>query len=151
MLCNLNPFSSHARGLAAARRWSRIRRPSLDGLERRVLLSSVEVSGEANIYGAGLTVPPDPGGGGGGVLPVKVTLSALGNPQIVDFPSATGTVSGYAAEGGYNGPDGGPYWGGVTDVPAFGGISGVEDTAATMFLVGVFLGPSGQPGTPPRP
>ena len=37
----------------------------------------------------------------------------------------------------------------MTDVPAYGGISGVEDTAATMFLVGVFLGPSGQPAAPP--
>ena len=80
---------------------------------------------------------------------MQVNLSSLGNPQILDFPTVSGTVSGYAAEGGYNGPDGGPYWGGVTDVPAYGGISGVRDADATMFLVGVFLGPSGQPVDPP--
>ncbi len=149
MLHRLNQLSNQTRVLPATRRQSRDWQPSLDGLEQRRLLSTVSVSGEANIYGAGLKVSPDPGGGGGGVLPVQVNLSSLGNPQILDFPTVSGTVSGYAAEGGYNGPDGGPYWGGVTDVPAYGGISGVRDSDATMFLVGVFLGSSGQPVTPP--
>ena len=114
------------------------------------MLSAVDVSGQANIYGAGLTFPPDPGGGGGGVLPVQVDLSALGNPQALDFPAISGAVSGWV--GGpdpYSGSDGGPYWGGVTNVPAYGGISGIEDDTSTMFLVGVFLGSSGQPAAPP--
>ena len=126
-------------------------RPALrvDGLERRELLSTLTVSGQANIYGAGLMVPPAPGGGGGGVLPKEVDLSTLGNPAVLDFPSVTGTVSGWAAAGGYNGPDGGPSWGGVTNVPAWRGISGIQDAHATMFLVGVFLGPNGQPAQAP--
>src|SRR5205823_1115043 len=67
----------------------------------------------------------------------------------VDFPAVSGLVSGWAAAGGYNGPDGGPYWGGVTIVPAWKGISGIRDDHATMFLVGVFLGPNGQPAHAP--
>ena len=78
-----------------------------------------------------------------------LTSAALGNPQALNFPTVGGTVSGWAAAGGYNGPDGGPFWGGVTNVPAYGGISGIEDDDATMFLVGVFLGPNGQPSNPP--
>ena len=31
------------------------RHPSVDGLEQRELLSTIDVSGQANIYGAGLT------------------------------------------------------------------------------------------------
>ena len=149
LFLSLKPLSSRARRLPATKRRNRYRRPFVDGLERRELLSLVDVSGEANIYGAGLTAPPDPGGGGGGVLPVELKLSSLGNPQVLVFPAVSGTVSGWAAEGGFNGPDGGPYWGGVTNVPEYGGISGLEDDQATMFLVGVFLGPSGQPATPP--
>ncbi len=149
MLRRLKRYSRQWQRLGARRREIHKRRPLVDGLERRELLSTVSVSGQANIYGAGLTVPPDPGGGGGGILPVKINLSALGSPRMVDFPTVTGTVSGWAAAGGYNGPDGGGYWGGVTNVPAHGGISGIEDDKATMFLVGVFLGPDGQPASPP--
>ena len=149
MLPSLNPFSRNTPRFPATKRRNRNRHLSVVGLETRRLLSVLDVSGQANIYGAGLTVPPDPGGGGGGVLPVKLNLSALGNPQVLDFPTISGTVSGWAAEAGYNGPDGGPFWGGVTNVPAYGGISGVQDTEATMFLVGVFLGPNGQPATAP--
>ena len=149
MLHSVNLFSSHCQRPVPSKRLHRNLHPSVDELERRALLSTVNVSGQANIYGSGLAVPPDPGGGGGGVLPVKVDLSTLGNPQVLDFPAMSGTVSGWAAAGGYNGPDGGPFWGGVTKVPAYGGISGIEDHHATMFLVGVFLGPSGQPASPP--
>ena len=81
--------------------------------------------------------------------PKPITLASLDNPTVLEFPTVTGTVSGWAAAGGFNGPNGGPYWGGVTNVPAYGGISGIEDSHATMFLVGVFLGPNGQPQTAP--
>jgi hypothetical protein len=124
----------------------------VEALEERAIPATVTVSGQANIYGAGLTAPPAPGGGGGGVLPTLVSLASLGNPRQLDFPSVSGTVSGWAAAGGYNGPDGGPFWGGFTNVPAWGGISGIRDNHATMFLVGVFLGPNGQPASaPPTP
>jgi hypothetical protein len=148
-LQHLNPFSMRARRSDASKQRDRALRPLVDGLEQRELLSTVKVSGQANIYGAGLKNPPAPGGGGGGVLPVPVSLSVLGSPKSVVFPTATGTVSGWAARGGYNGPDGGSYWGGVTNVPAWKGISGIQDNHTTMFLVGVFLGPNGQPAKAP--
>lgn len=127
----------------------------VEPLEMRTMLSSstlVTVSGKANIYASGLiapAIPPSPGGGGGGVYPTTINLSTLGKPSKLSFPAVSGTVSGWAAAGGFNGADGGKFWGGVTNVPAWGGISGVRDTNATMFLVGVFLGASGQPVKPP--
>jgi hypothetical protein len=114
-------------------------------------LVRVTVHGKANIFGAGLTVPPSPGGGGGGVLPAAVQLSRLQNPRRLTFSNVTGSVSGWAARGGFNGPDGGRNWGGATLIPAWRGVSGTRHDFATMFLVGVFLGPNGQPVTaPPR-
>lgn len=136
-------------GTANAKRKSRARRLLVDGLETRELLTVVSVAGQANIYGAGLATPPAPGGGGGGVLPTAITLSTLGNPSILTFPTVIGRVSGWAGTGGYNGADGGPNWGGVTNVPSWRGISGIQNNKGTMFLVGVFLGPTGQPTTAP--
>jgi hypothetical protein len=150
LLARMRPVAGHTRADRTRKRSNRAPRPSVARLERRDLLSSFTVSGQSNIYGAGLTVPPDPGGGGGGILPSLVNLSALGNPQAVEFLHVSGEVSGWV--GGpdpYTGPDGGPYWGGVTNVPAYGGISGIQDFHATIFLVGVFLGPTGQPAAPP--
>jgi hypothetical protein len=147
----LNPFRRDARRatVRTRRRVNLELTPCLADLERRVLLTTVVVSEQANIYGAGLRTPPDPGGGGGGVLPTPVKLSALGNPKILEFPAVSGMVSGWAAAGHYNGPDGGGAWGGLTNVKAWGGISGIFDNNATMFLVGVFLGPTGQPAKAP--
>lgn len=109
----------------------------------------VTVDGKANIYGAGLAIPPSPGGGGGGLLPVAVELSRLQNPKKLTFANVSGTVSGWAARGGYTGPDGGRNWGGATSVPAWQGISGARHDTATMYLVGVFLGAKGQPTIAP--
>ena len=147
---SLNSFSIHAQRVPTAKRRSRKWHPSVDGLERRALLSIVNVSGEANIYGAGLTVPRTQ------VAAAAASCQSERQPLSPGKPGSrrrslqpAARSAARAAEGGYNGPDGGPYWGGVTNVPAYGGISGVQDTQATMFLVGVFLGPDGQPATPP--
>jgi hypothetical protein len=80
---------------------------------------------------------------------VAISLSTLGTPKVVGFPTATGTVSGWAAAGGYNGADGGLFWSGVTNTRPYGGISGSYDSHSTMYMVGVFLGASGQPKTAP--
>lgn len=124
----------------------------VESLDERVVPAVVTVGAQANIYAAGtpvVTRPPSPGGGGGGVRPQEVSLAALGNPVKLEFPTVTGVVSGWAARGGYNGADGGPSWGGKTLVPAHGGISGIRHDGATMFLVGVFLGPTGRPAEAP--
>src|SRR5690348_5691939 len=110
---------------AGERRRGRGCRPVGEGLERRELLTTVVVSGQANIYSAGRSVVVAPGGGGGGLLPKPVDLSTLGNPKSLVFPSVTGTVSGWANAGGFNEADGGPNWGGVTSVPPYRGISGI--------------------------
>ncbi len=118
-------------------------------LERRDLLAPLTVGGRANIFGAGLSVQPAPGGGGGGTAPIPVNLAGLGNPGALTFPSVTGNVSGWAARGGFNPPDGGQFWGGVSNIHPWRGISGIVSNKANMFLVGVFLGPAGQPAAPP--
>ncbi|MGL4424139.1 MAG: hypothetical protein ACRCZF_26020, partial [Gemmataceae bacterium] len=125
---------------------------SLERLEDRdVPSTTVTVNGTSNIYGAGLTTPPNPGGGGGGTLPVAIALSKLGDPARIEFPAATGTVSGFVGSGSFNGPDGGNFFGGKTLVPAHKGISGIRNDNGVMFLAGVFIGESGQPATaPPR-
>jgi hypothetical protein len=114
---------------------------SAPGPRAFALLGQVTVDGRANIYGAGKDVAPSPGGGGGGVLPPFVNLPAgLGANAKISF-RAVGSISGWAEGCPFNGPDGGPGCGGATNVPAFGGISGVSHAKRSMFLVGVFLGP----------
>jgi hypothetical protein len=97
-----------------------------------------DVPGQANIFGAGLDVPPAPGGGGAGVLPVMWPVPP-GTAGVVTFPTVTGEVNpieGLAEPVGAAG-DAGKY--GTTDVKSLGGISGVIHGRNGMFLVGVFL------------
>ena len=106
--------------------------------------TSLTVPARANIFGAGQTVPPDPGGGGAGELPPMVALSP-GTDRIVTFPSITGRVNPIMAYDDWNGPAGDGV--GATDVESFGGISGIIHATNGMFLVGVFLD-DGKAGTP---
>lgn len=93
------------------------------------------VSGTANIFGAGHATAPDPGGGGGGVLPPKVSFSVDAG-KILIFPSVTGIVD--CCSGTQpNGPDGNTRSG--TNINSFDGISGIINNDKRMFLVGVFL------------
>jgi hypothetical protein len=107
------------------------------------LSSPVRVPARANIFGAGHDVPPDPGGGGPGLLPPVVYLPP-GAGRVLTFPSVTGKVNPYTGVVGvpdadFVGPagDGGRF--GTTDVQSFGGISGVVHRSNGMFLVGVLL------------
>jgi hypothetical protein len=88
----------------------------------------------ANIYGAGHTVAPEPGGGGAGELPPVYEFPAASG-QILQFSSVEGTIS---ADGGmtHGGPDGTQY--GISVFP-WDGISGIRDNRAGFYLVGVFL------------
>jgi hypothetical protein len=99
------------------------------------------ISGTANIFGAGHSTPPDPNGGGGGVLPPSSTF-APGPGLVVTFSSVTGSVSCCSGGVTFNGPDGGSFGSGTTDITSFGGISGIIHNGRTLFLVGVFLGPA---------
>lgn len=96
------------------------------------------VPGQANIFGAGHADAPDPNGGGGGVLPTGFNINP-GSNDYLQFNSVAGQV-GCCGPGLLNGPDGGPFASGDTNVDSFGGISGLRHDGATMFLVGVFIG-----------
>lgn len=109
---------------------------------------SREVPGQANIFGAGADTPPDPGGGGAGVLPAMWPLPQ--DATVVTFPEVTGTVTPIAGMAEEVGPagDGGRY--GTTDISSFGGISGIVHERNGMFLVGVFLTDDPPPATAPE-
>jgi hypothetical protein len=92
----------------------------------------VTVLATDNIFGAGHTIAPNPGGGSGGTLPPSI--AALGG-QIFSVSQISGTVSltpGHPSNG-----DGSPDF--TTNITSFNGISGIIDTARSGFLVGVFL------------
>jgi hypothetical protein len=100
------------------------------------LPSFLTVSAISNIFGAGRTTPPGPGGGGSGGLPPEWPLPA-GDRRIVTFPLVTGEVYGRVGQAPANGPEGETNVG--TDVTSWDGISGIVDGNRAMFLVGVFL------------
>jgi hypothetical protein len=91
----------------------------------------------ANIFGAGYSNAPAPGGGGAGTLPPGWRLAA-GSNRIVTFPRITGTVTPIENSAPNNGPEGNGE--GPTNVESWQGISGIVHASNAMFLVGVFLG-----------
>jgi len=116
------------------------------------------LSAKANIFGAGLTnvpflsadVPGDPSiaGSGPGIRPTAIVVAPTPNLYLT-FPSVTGTIyfNGSAATG--HGADG-IYWEDLdTNIDPVNGISGIRRQNSVLFMVGVFLGASGQPLTPP--
>lgn len=108
--------------------------------------TNVNVPGRANLMSAGHAVPDAPGGGGYGYLPIEIPLSGLPG-DIVTFPQISGQVSPGAQ--GWNGADGGTFYGGVTNVTSFDGIAGLTHASRTMFLAAVFLDSSEPVGTSP--
>lgn len=107
---------------------------------------TLTVHGQANLFGAGHAVPPAPGGGGGGILPPSYAFPSA--PDLVlRFGSVTGEVTCDEVNFPFNGPDGGPYASGDTDILSWDGISGIIHSGATMFLSGVFLDDS-EPADP---
>ncbi|MEZ4730487.1 MAG: RHS repeat-associated core domain-containing protein [Caldilineaceae bacterium] len=107
---------------------------------------NVKVDGKANIFGAGRQVPPQPGGGGGGLLPVSIPFSST-TDAVFTFPLVTGEVSCNFSQP-TTGPDGGNcYSTNGVDILSYQGIAGILHQNRNMFLVGVFLGPD----TPQEP
>jgi hypothetical protein len=101
----------------------------------------VTVPAASNIFGAGHASPPEPGGGGGGLLPVMIPIPPHQpeETQAVVFDSVTGEVTCCYPYDQWNGPDGGPYGWGGTNINSYGGISGMIDSNAVIFLAGVFV------------
>lgn len=107
------------------------------GASNTVILN---VSGQANIWGAGHTGLPS--GTGGGIMPPLIHFQS-GSNQVLIFTSVSGLIDiGTAPNGyefGYHGPDGivnSPYNDSATAVE---GISGIVDNNRIATLVGVFL------------
>jgi hypothetical protein len=96
-----------------------------------------QVLATANIFGAGYSSAPGPGGGGAGTLPPGWHLAA-GSNRIVTLPRITGTVTPIVNSAPNNGPEGNGE--GPTDVESWQGISGIVHARNAMFLVGVFVG-----------
>lgn len=109
----------------------------------------VIVYGNANIFGAGHSTTPNPGGpfsadpGYTGALPTLYSLVA-GQP-IVKMPTITGTVT-CCSDKPANGPEGGADF--QTDISSLAGLSGIKGPG-DMFLVGVFLSGVEPAGTGP--
>ena len=124
---------------------------SVDTLARettRLEVPRVNVPARANIFGAGRSTPPDPGGGGAGILPPSVQLP-VGQSRVVTIPRVLGRVNPINWNNDWNGPQGDRV--GPTDVTSYRGISGLVDRHNGMFLVGVFLSDAGPPRhAPPR-
>lgn len=100
----------------------------------------LDVSAQADIWGAGHTGLPV--GTGGGIVPPMVLFPA-GSNQVLVFSSVSGLINiGVAANRyvfGWNGPDGianTPY---TNSGPAIDGVSGYVDNNRVAALLGVFL------------
>jgi hypothetical protein len=101
--------------------------------------AQLTISGDSNIFGAGKTSAPAPGGGTGGQLPPMFDFAA-GPGKVLTFSNISGTVNYHWANpaNSTNGiGDGGAFVG--TNISSYGGISGIRNDNAFGFLVGVFL------------
>jgi hypothetical protein len=109
--------------------------------------ATLTIPADANIFGAGHSSPPAPGGGGAGELPPEFDFGfTAGTGLVLIFTSVTGSVTVDNGSGNhFNDPDGVGSASGI-DVNSFGGISGIVANTAG-FLAGVFLGPS-EPSDP---
>ncbi len=104
--------------------------------------SGQAIQATSNIFGAGLTLPPAPAGGGGGTLPPSYSLNP-GTGRILQFTSVSGTFDCCKDDPltPANGPDGRPGTASreFTDLDSVGGISGITALDRVGFLTGVFL------------
>jgi hypothetical protein len=105
--------------------------------------STLTIDAVDNIYGAGLSQAPDPGGNGGGKVPVDVPIPS--GTTWISVSDVNGTVGN--AVGVTNGPDGRA---GTSSITATGSISGLTDSTSLFYLTGVFLdGPQPSPASTP--
>ena len=93
---------------------------------------TITIDSWSNIFAAGSDNVSDPGGGGGGMLPFELPIDC--GTTSINFTEVSGMVSCIGEN--YAGPDGKQ---GFTNIPAYGGISGVYHPYYRMCLVGVFL------------
>jgi hypothetical protein len=114
-----------------------------------VKAAQLNISGDSNIFGAGKTSAPAPGGGLGGQLPPMYNFAAAAG-QVLTFSNISGSVnySGAVPATSANGNGDGGYLSG-TNILSYGGISGIRHDNTFGFLVGVFLNDSEPTGSGP--
>jgi hypothetical protein len=113
-----------------------------------VKAAQLNISADSNIFGAGKTSAPAPGGGLGGQLPPMFNFAAAAG-QVLTFSNISGSVefsAFFPTSTNGNGDGGYPYG---TNIWSYGGISGIRNDNAFAFLVGVFLNDSAPTGTGP--
>ncbi len=113
-----------------------------------VKAAQLTISADSNIFGAGKTSAPAPGGGTGGQLPPLYNFAAAAG-QVLTFSNISGNVSysGSPLVSNVSG-DGRAFLSG-TNISSVGGISGLRNDKAIGFLVGVFLNDSEPTGSGP--
>ena len=79
---------------------------------------------------------------GGGSGTTRGSVFNVAAADDITFSGVTGSWSCCVGNSSFNGPDGGSYAGGDTNLSSAGDISGIVDSSGTFFLVGVFLGSS---------
>jgi hypothetical protein len=127
----------------------------------------VEVSGRANIFGAGISQPPAPAGGGGGVDPVcvavpphvvvmvithaegSIAFTPLGAPDVYfhKCPGGREVVLDHGPEGSAGGCPGERPGGTISGA---GVVSGIRSPDRAGYLIGVFLPDKITVGSPPE-
>jgi hypothetical protein len=114
-----------------------------------VKAAQLNISGDSNIFGAGKTSAPAPGGGTGGQLPPRFNFAAAAG-QVLTFSNISGSVnfSAFSTTSTNGIGDGRAYLSG-TNISSYGGISGIRNDNAIAFLVGVFLNDSEPTGSGP--
>ena len=114
-----------------------------------VKAAELTISGNSNIFGAGKTSAPAPGGGTGGQLPPLYNFAAAAG-QVLTFSKFKGSVnfSGSPVTSTDGIGDGRAFLAG-TNISSEGGISGIRNDNAIAFLVGVFLNDSAPTGSGP--
>ena len=111
-----------------------------------VKAAQLTISGDSNIFGAGKTSAPAPGGGTGGQLPPMYNFAAAAG-KVLTFSNISGSVNFTAfPETSTKGNGDGNYMYG-TNIFSYGGISGIRNDNAIGFLVGVFLNDSAPTGS----
>ena len=114
-----------------------------------VKAAQLTISADSNIFGAGKTSAPAPGGGLGGQLPPMFNFAAAAG-QVLTFSNISGSVN-YSASPATstNGVGDGRAFLSGTNISSYGGISGIRNDNAIGFLVGVFLNDSEPTGSGP--
>ncbi|HEX3625117.1 MAG TPA: PEP-CTERM sorting domain-containing protein [Verrucomicrobiae bacterium] len=108
--------------------------------------TTVNVTGTDNIDAAGLAsaANADPAGGGGGTLPLQIAVTG----SSYSFQYLSGTVSASSGDSSLRNLDANGDLNATANINSYGGISGYV-SGSYFALVGVFLGPGGQPVTAP--